>query len=166
MTGLMKGEEMNGQSLKPDTIVIERSLKAAPEQVFKAWADIEERKLWDVPGNDWVIAEMEQDFREDGIERSRFGPAGQPIAESFGRFQLIEENSRIVSAGVMRALDEGTVSSATMLTVDFEAAEGGTKLTLIDQSVYLGEGETAEMRRSGWTSIVEKLRQYLEPAAR
>ena len=153
---------MNKQTPKPDTIVIERVLAASPSQAFGAWANVEERKLWDVPGESWVIAEMEQDFREDGIERSRFGPPGHPIAESFGRYQVIVEDTRIVSSGVMRALDEGSVSSVTMLTVNFEATQGGTKLTLIDQSVYLGDGEIAEMRRSGWESIVEKLDGYLE----
>lgn len=153
---------MTNQALKPDTIVIERVFTASPSQAFSAWANVEERKLWDVPGENWVIAEMEQDFREDGIERSRFGPPGNPIAESFGRYQVIVEDACIVSSGVMRALDRGVVSSATMLTVNFEPIENKTKFTLIDQSVYLGNGETAEMRRSGWESIVEKLVEYLE----
>ena len=146
---------------KPDTIEIERILKTTPDRAFRAWADVNERKLWDVPGDDWEIAEMEQDFREDGVERSVFGPKGQPIAESYGRFKLIEEERRIVSSGVMRALDVGRTSSVTMLTVDFTPVQGGTKLLLIDQSVYLGDGETAEMRRSGWETIVEKFVLYV-----
>lgn len=152
---------MHDKPPKPDTIAIERILKTTPDRAFRAWADVNERKLWDVPGEEWEIAEMEQDFREDGIERSVFGPKGQPIAESYGRFKLIEEGSRIVSSGVMRALDVGRVSSVTMLTVDFTPAHGGTKLLLIDQSVYLGDSETVDMRRSGWETIVEKYVLYV-----
>ena len=152
---------MTDKTATPDTIVLERTLPVPPDRVFRAWADREERVQWDVPGGDWVIAEFEQDFRVDGIERSRFGPKDKPIAESFGRFLLIEPDRRIVSAGVMRSADTGTVSSTTMMTLDLRDDGDRTHLTLIDQSVYLGEGETADMRRSGWGAILANLEQHL-----
>ena len=147
--------------ITPDTITFERRLAAAPERVFRAWADKEERIRWDVPGDDWVIAEFSQDFKEDGVEHSRFGPKENPDAESFGRYLLIVPNRRIVSAGVMRSAKSGVALSTTMMTLEFEADGAGTLLTLIDQSVFLGEGETAEMRASGWGSILNKLERYL-----
>lgn len=146
----------------PDTIIAKRRLDAPPDHVFRAWADEEERRQWDVPGDDWVIESFSSDFREDGIETSRFGPPGDPVAESFGRYLLIREPQRIVSAGVMRSAQTGEVSSATMLTLQFEPDGDGTQLTLIDQSVYLGAGETAEMREQGWTTILDKLAAHLE----
>tara|TARA_R110002072_G_scaffold19100_30_gene71205 strand:+ start:5843 stop:6322 length:480 start_codon:yes stop_codon:yes gene_type:complete len=145
----------------PDTIIAKRKLDAPPERVFHAWADEEERRQWDVPGDDWVIESYSSDFREDGIETSRFGPAGDPVAESFGRYLLIEPPRRIVNAGVMRSARTGEVSSATMMTLQFESDGDGTQLTLIDQSVYLGEGETAEMREQGWGKILDKLTAYI-----
>ena len=114
-----------------------------------------------MPGNDWVIAEFQQDFREDGIETSRFGPEGDPVAESFGRFLNIDPPHRIVSAGVMRSVRTGEVSSATMMTLHLKAEGDGTRLTLIDQSVFLGKGETADMRRHGWDEIFDKLERYV-----
>ena len=152
---------MNDGKITPDTITFERSLAAAPERVFRAWADREERIQWDVPGDDWVIAEFSQDFREDGVERSRFGPREDPDAESYGRYLLIVPNRRIVSAGVMRSAKNGVASSTTMMTLEFEPDGEGTLLTLIDQSVFLGTGETAEMRAGGWGSILNKLERYL-----
>lgn len=149
------------EQITPDTIKSERFLAAPPERVFRAWADREERLQWDVPGNDWVIAEFQQDFREDGIETSRFGPEGDPVAESFGRFLNIDPPHRIVSAGVMRSARTGEVSSATLMTLHLEAEGEGTRLTLIDQSVFLGKGETADMRRHGWDEILDKLERYV-----
>ena len=152
---------MTKGKIAPDTLTSERRLAAAPERVFRAWADRDERIQWDVPGNDWVIAEFRQDFREDGVEHSRFGPREDPIAESYGRYLLIVPNRRIVSAGVMRSAKSGVASSTTMMTLEFEPDGTGTLLTLIDQSVFLGEGETAEMRASGWGSILDKLERYM-----
>ena len=147
--------------ITPDTIILERSFAATRERVFAAWADSDQRVQWDVPGNDWVIDAFEQDFREDGAEMSRFGPAGAPIAESHGRFLVIEQSRRIVSAGVMRSIDRGEVSSVTMLTLDFREKGDGTLLTIIDQSVFLGSGETADMRRHGWNAILDHLDAFL-----
>lgn len=152
---------MTSGKITPDTITFERRLAAAPERVFRAWADRKERIQWDVPGDDWVIAEFSQGFKEDGVEHSRFGPRENPDAESYGRYLLIVPNRRIVSAGVMRSAKSGAASSTTMMTLEFEPDGAGTLLTLIDQSVFLGEGETAEMRGSGWSSILDKLERFL-----
>lgn len=147
--------------ITPDTIKSERFLAARPQRVFQAWSDREQRLEWDVPGKNWVIAEFQQDFREDGVETSRFGPEGDPVAESFGRFLNIDPPHRIVSAGVMRSARTGEVSSATLMTLHLQAEANGTRLTLIDQSVFLGKGETADMRRHGWDAILDRLERYV-----
>lgn len=152
---------MTNDPATPDTITLQRRLPVKPARVFKAWSNREERMKWDFPGDDWVIADIEQDFREDGIERTRFGPKDNPDIQAFGRYQIIEPDRRIVSAGTMRSLSEGPPSSATLMTLDLVADGEGTLLTLIDQSVYLGRGETAEMRESGWGTILDRLEKHL-----
>jgi uncharacterized protein YndB with AHSA1/START domain len=149
-------------AITPDTIKSERFLAVPPDRVFRAWSDRDERLQWDVPGNNWIIDDFQHEFREDGIETSRFGPKGEPTAETFGRYLIIEPPRRIVNAGVMRSVKTGEVSSATMMTLNLEPEGDGTRLTLIDQSVFLGRGETATMRRHGWDEILDKLSDYLK----
>jgi len=53
---------MSERTVKHSTIVMERSFKAAPAQVFGAWADPDAHGRWNVPGNEWDIAKYENDF--------------------------------------------------------------------------------------------------------
>jgi len=64
------------RTVQHSTIVVERRYDASPARVFAAWADAAGRSRWDVPGDDWELAEHEQDFRVGGREASRFGPKG------------------------------------------------------------------------------------------
>lgn len=143
------------------TIVVERVYPASPERVFAAWADPEQRKQWDSPGEGWVVAEQEQDFRVGGVEASRFGPKDDPQYRSYGHFLDIVPNRRIVSAGTMHAGD--TPSSSTLCTIEIMPEGAGTRLKMTDQSVYF-DGETPQDRTEGWNEIVGKLGAYLGKA--
>lgn len=142
------------------TIVVERSFANIPRaEVFAAWADVEQRKQWDLPGgDDWVVAELAQDFRVGGRERSRFGPASDPRYWSEGEFLDIVTDQRIISAGVMH--DGPTPTSATLCTLELIALGTGSKLILTDQSAFFG-GERPSDREAGWGKILDRLAKYL-----
>jgi uncharacterized protein YndB with AHSA1/START domain len=137
------------------TIVVERNFKASPARVFAAWADPNAHGQWNVPGDDWVIADYEHDFRVGGREKSRFGPKGDPKYFSEGHYLDIVPEVRIVSAGTMHF---GKVrSSATLCTVELLAEGSGTRLVLTDQSVFFEGLETPADRKSGWGQILDRL---------
>ena len=94
---------MSERSVKHDTIVVERNFKASPKRVFAAWADPNAHGLWKVPGDDWELAEFENDFRVGGRERSCFGPKGDPKYCSDGSYLDIVPEARIVSAAGPRS---------------------------------------------------------------
>jgi uncharacterized protein YndB with AHSA1/START domain len=153
---------MTERTVRHATIVIERSFRATPARVFAAWANPDERRHWDVPrGDDWVVAEHEQDFRVGGRERSRFGPPDDPAYLSDGIFLDIVPDRRIISAGTMH--DHGTRMTATMCTVEIYPEGESTRLLLTDQSAFFG-GETEKDRKEGWGEIVDRLSAYLERA--
>jgi hypothetical protein len=66
------------RTVKHDTIVMERKFKSSPAKVFAAWKDPEAYGRWNRPGEDWVMAEYENDFRVGGREKKTFGPKEDP----------------------------------------------------------------------------------------
>lgn len=149
---------MSGRAVRHHTIVAERVLAAPPERVFQAWADPHERQQWDVPGDDWVLAEFEQDFQVGGRERSRFGPQGSTFVVTEGRYLDIVENERIISAGVVYERDRPM--TATLCTIELYPADDDTRLILTDQSAYFGS-ELPESRETGWGEILDRLSAHL-----
>jgi uncharacterized protein YndB with AHSA1/START domain len=69
---------MEREKVEHATIVVERHFKASPEKVFAAYQDPEAHDRWNVPGDDWKLAEFHHDFRPGGETISRFGPEGDP----------------------------------------------------------------------------------------
>lgn len=142
------------------TTVVEHRFAASPETVFNAWADPAARAQWDLPGgDDWELAELQQDFRIGGHETARFGPKGHPVYWSYGTYLDIVPNARIVSAGTMHEDQKRT--STTLCTVEFMADGAGTKLVLTDQTAFLDQGEAPRDRKSGWGKIIKRLALYL-----
>ena len=150
---------MADRSVAHSTIVVERTYEAAPEQVFAAFADPAAHGSWHVPGDDWTIVEAEHDFRVGGREFFRFGPPGEPIHHSEGRFEDIVPNERIVSAGTMHS--RGLRTCSTLCTVEFLPEAGGTRLILTDQSAFFDGADTPASRETGWGAILDKLSAHL-----
>ena len=147
-----------------DTIVVERRFQVEPATVFAAFADAAQRARWHFPGDDWVLAEFEQDFRVGGREHSLFGPEGAPNLRAEGRFLDIVADRRIVSAGTMH--EDGVRISMTLCTVEIEPDGAGSRLRLTDQSAFLDGRERPEERRDGWGKILERLASVLGVTAR
>lgn len=153
----MKDDVVN--RVRHATITLERTYPVTPERAFRAFADAEERRKWDTPGDGWETTEFEQDMREDGRETFRFGPKGDPRYHGHGFFADVQPNRRLVSAGVMK--DNGEAISATVATYEFLPDPEGVRLTITDQTAYFGEADDPEGRRSGWTSILDNLGGHL-----
>jgi uncharacterized protein YndB with AHSA1/START domain len=92
---------MEREKVEHATIVVERHFKASPEKVFAAYQDPKAHDRWNVPGDDWKLAEFHHDFRPGGETISRFGPEGAPHIYSEGHYLDIVPNRRIISAGTM-----------------------------------------------------------------
>jgi uncharacterized protein YndB with AHSA1/START domain len=152
---------MAERSVHHDTVVVERRYQASPERVFAAWADPKSHGNWNVPGNGWVIIESVHEFRVGGRQFSSFGPPGNPLHHSEGRFEDIVPNVHIVSAGTMHAGDRRMTT--TLCTVEFLPDGEGTHLILTDQSAFYGD-EKASDRSQGWGQILDKLGGVLKSA--
>ena len=153
----------DSRSVVHDTLVFERDYPYPPALVFAAWADVEQRARWHFPGDDWELAELEQDFRVGGYERTRFGPKGAARLRDEGRFLDIVADERIVSAGTMH--EDDIRISATLCTVELSATAAGTHVRLTDQSAFLDGRERPDERRGGCGKVLGRLAEFLAGTA-
>jgi uncharacterized protein YndB with AHSA1/START domain len=153
-------ETVNKRSTVHSTFVIERTYEAAPARVWRAWADPEEKRRWFGPQGP-AKAEHELEFRVGGLERMTVQSPGGAY-KFIARFQDIVEGERFVHTYEMY-LDDARIS-VSVATVVFEAAGGGTKLTMTEQGVFLDDLDTPAAREHGTGELLDTLAAHLQDA--
>ncbi len=152
------------------SFIIERRYSAAPARVFAAWADPDAKRAWFVEGEGWDIESYDLDFREGGKETSRFHFQKGP--EVFGEktwfsnetvFNEIVPNERIVYTYAMAR--NGVRFSISLASVEFHAADKGTRLILTEHGAFFDGGDGVQMREQGWQELLTRLDTYLSKEA-
>ena len=147
-------------------LVIERTLKAAPERVFDAFTDPEQLTSWWWP-NGFSCPAAEVDLRVGGSYRiAMLWPDAIPTENRFshhmgGEYFEIDRPHRLVMSG--RAVnDEQGELFATLIELTFDAHDGGTALTM-RQSYFepLPPPEAMGGAEQGWTEQLDKLERLL-----
>lgn len=143
----------DAQTLQETQLRIERHIAAAPETVFDYWikpelfaswfgpegAEIPEYEIDPVVGGTWRITMITQNCDQKNVG---------------GTFVSIERPSRLVFTWAWDN-DDGTRGTETEVTVTFEGASGGTKLTLLQREFETAE--SAAMHDQGWSSSLDCL---------
>lgn len=142
------------------TIVVERSYAASPARLFAAFADPAARMRWGVPTKNVELVYDAADFRVGGLDISRCGPRGKLIYQAEARYHDIIPGQRIVYTEVVRQ-GEFPLSFA-LITVDFEAAAGGSRLVLTDQVAAYGGASMVDGHRAGLEGALDNLTMELE----
>ncbi len=143
------------RSTTHDTFVIERNYDASPARVFAAFADPAIKARWFAGPAEWEPDERTLDFRVGGRETSRGGPKGGPMHAMDGRYQDIVPDRRIVFTYDMHLGDVRI--SVSLLTLEFEAAGVGTRLTLTEQGVFLDGYDNVGQREEGTRALLDNL---------
>lgn len=145
-----------------DTFTITRIFQARPNEVYAAFASLEKRAAWFKGPAGWVQSNRELDFRVGGHEVME-GAFGNGVSTGYtAHFYDLVSNERIVNS--FEVSINGRVFSVSLTTTQLEEAEGGTKLTLTEQIVYLDNaaGEQARLSRVNGTSVgYDLLERYL-----
>ncbi|AKF03146.1 SRPBCC family protein [Sandaracinus amylolyticus] len=147
---------MSEEATHHDVFTVERTYRAAPERVFDAWADPAKKRRWFAEGEGWTIESFELDFREGGLERTRFRFGDGPPMTNDTVFHDIVANRRVVySYGMTMSGKRFSVSLATLV---LERAGSGTRMRYTEQIVLFGQGrEAVEQRRLGCGELLERL---------
>jgi uncharacterized protein YndB with AHSA1/START domain len=149
--------EMNDK-LQHATIALQHSYSAPLERVFSEFADPVARALWSAPSHDALIYD-EADFRVGGKDVFRCGPKGDPKFRGETRYLDIVPNARVVSSETVEVA--GRRLAVALTTLDFEATEDGTNLTVTLQIVsFVGPG-MIHGYESGNRSALENLALHL-----
>ena len=147
-------------------LVIERTLKASPEQVFDAFTDPAQLTRWWWP-NGFSCPAADVDLRVGGSYRLAMEwpdsiPAETRFSHHFGgEYYEIDRPHRLVMSGRAVNEDQGELF-ATLIEVTFEARDGNTALT-VRQSYFepMPPPEAMAGAEQGWSEQLEKLERLL-----
>jgi len=147
------------------TFQLERKLKASPQRVFAAFADEATKRRWFYESGSHSLEHHELDFKVGGKEHAqmRMGP-GTPVAGKTLVNETVYEDivpSRRIVAAYRMSMD-GRPFSASLATIELQAAGSGTDLVFTHQGAYFEGADGPEMRKDGWESLLNKLVKELD----
>ena len=96
------------------------------------------------------------DFRVGGREHISGGEPGGPMYSYDAEYREIVENERFVTTYTMHMDD--TLASVSVATLEFEAIDDGTRMTMTEQGTYLIDGLIApKSRLEGTEGLLDQL---------
>lgn len=143
---------------------IERQYDCTPSQTFGAFADSELKRRWFGVPSSWENVVWEHDFRVGGGEVNAGSPPGSPVFTFRSRFHEIATDERIVFAYDL--LSGERLMSVSLTTVEFFAAEAGTRLLFTEQGAFFDGLDDPAEREHGTGKLLDALGERLaaEPA--
>jgi uncharacterized protein YndB with AHSA1/START domain len=154
---------MTERSVTFDTFTIERELAASPEQVFAAFADVNQKTRMLAPDDDAsgeAFSHGEFDFRVGGRERFGFVEEDGRQMSYDALYYDIVPNHRIVYSYEMYA--SGERISVSVATIQLLEAGPWTTLIWTEQGAFLDGLDTSDMREGGTSWMVDNMAEHFE----
>lgn len=137
------------------SFTIERDFPQSPARVFAAWSDPVARQRWFVDDPNFAVSEYDQDFRIGGREKGRFSQDGKLLYHNDTIIWHIVPNERLVFSYTM-GTDAGPFS-ASLATVEIRPKGKGSQMIFTEQAAFFDNADGPEIRKAGWTDLIEKL---------
>jgi uncharacterized protein YndB with AHSA1/START domain len=161
-------ETMQQPTVNHSTFTLERSFPASPERVFSAFADPAKKIRWYADGRTMEVLEFTMDFRVGGKDCTRYQTsADSPLQGVILRYDTtyleIQPNRRIVIAYTIgrETAGKNTPFSASLATFELMPGNAGTDILFTEQAAFFENADGPEMRKMGWTSLLNKLAESL-----
>jgi len=152
--------ETSARSTAHHTFSIERTYPHPVAKVWHAFADADAHFAWFETDEGWASDEQSDDFRVGGRTVTDGQWHGGPRSRYVNTYTDIVDGERIVATYDMWV--DGTHISTSLTTTTFEPVEGGTRLTFVEQGVYLDGFDDGSMRETGSQGILDTLGRYLD----
>jgi uncharacterized protein YndB with AHSA1/START domain len=144
-----------------DTFVIDRTYPGSPARVYGAFADPAQKVRWFGDPDTEKGPDHSIDFRIGGRESMSGSVPDGPSFTYEAVYQDIVESERIVYSYDMTM--NGQRISVSVATLEFlPRTEGGTRLILTEQGVYLDGLDTSAAREEGTRGLLELLAAFLD----
>ncbi|WP_224243891.1 SRPBCC family protein [Hyalangium gracile] len=151
---------MSTPSIVHSTFSIERTYPASPARVFAAFSTPATKRRWFVEGEGWHIDEFKMDFREGGLEISRFRfKDGPPVSNDTVYVDIVKEQ-RIVFSYVM--VVGGKRISASLASIEIFPSGKGTRVVYTEQGQFFDGADQPKMRELGCSELFDKLGEELK----
>jgi uncharacterized protein YndB with AHSA1/START domain len=134
---------------------IERTYRAAAEEVFDAWTSPEVMQRWFHCEPDWETPEAEVDLRLGGRVRVAMRRPDGSEAEAWGEFKVIDRPHRL--AMTWRFYDDP--ANEQLLELTFTETAGSTTVLLINSGISTDERRSGQ--DWGWRGCLEQLERLL-----
>ena len=131
-------------------LVLERTLKAPPEVVFRHWSDPESLSIWMRPEPTMSPAKVEVDFRVGG--RFRITMMGEQEYVQHGEYLEIEPGRRIVFSWISEWMPPGEQETLLSLSLS-PVGDNETRLLLVHES--LPDSDSYDGHEGGWSRILD-----------
>ncbi len=139
---------------------LERTFKATPAQVFKAFTDESAKSRWFSGGDDYTMVERRMDVRPGGRELA-IGRWKSGVTTRFDAFYFdVVPDRRLVYAYEMH-LDARKIS-VSLACVEIEPHPAGVRLKIAEQAVFLDGYEDGGAREHGTSALMDRLVASLE----
>jgi uncharacterized protein YndB with AHSA1/START domain len=136
-------------------LALTRHFKAPIDKVFRAWTEGEALKRWFHPRDDMATVVAEVDLRVGGRYRIVMQePSGEQHRVG-GVYREIVPNAALVFTWAW----ESTPERESLVSLRFDAAEGGTRLTLVHEK--FADEAARDRHAEGWAGCLAMLDRSL-----
>lgn len=140
-------------------LTMSRLLPATPEEVFDAYTDPEKQKIWfNILEEEPMILEIEADLRVGGEMTNVWGPSEDQLFRETNVIRVFDPPHRLVTTSTGSSPDGESMT--TEVDITFEAAEGGTLMTVVHSGF-----PNVEMRdffsTMAWVGAFDRIEAYL-----
>lgn len=161
-------ETMQQPTVNHSTFTLERSFPATPERVFSAFSDPAKKIRWFADGRMREVVKFDMDFRVGGNDQIRYqtspdSPLKGAMLSNESHYLEIQPNRRIVMAYTMgiETAGENRPFSASLATFELLPNGTGTDILFTEQSAFFEGADGPEIRKAGWTSLLNRLSEAL-----